>query len=166
MQIKIRVLISFLLFFISIPLYALIVVTMYSTQPDHKKIGQITFKNKSNGLLIIPALRDLPPGIHGFHLHDHPSCEQEGKAAGGHFDPHHTEKHLGPNNSAGHLGDLPALQVNKAGIANQPVFVTHLHENDLRGHALIIHAGGDNYSDFPKPLGGGGDRIACGVIKK
>ena len=29
----------------------------------------------------------------------------------------------------------------------------------------MIHAGGDNYSDLPKPLGGGGDRIACGVIQ-
>jgi Cu-Zn family superoxide dismutase len=33
----------------------------------------------------------------------------------------------------------------------------------LRGHAVVIHAGGDNYSDVP-PLGGGGARIACGVI--
>jgi Cu-Zn family superoxide dismutase len=35
----------------------------------------------------------------------------------------------------------------------------------LKGHALMIHAGGDNYSDQPKPLGGGGARIACGVIE-
>jgi Cu-Zn family superoxide dismutase len=27
-----------------------------------------------------------------------------------------------------------------------------------------IHAGGDNYSDQPKPLGGGGARIACGTL--
>jgi Cu-Zn family superoxide dismutase len=29
----------------------------------------------------------------------------------------------------------------------------------------MIHAGGDNYSDHPKRLGGGGARIACGVVK-
>lgn len=29
----------------------------------------------------------------------------------------------------------------------------------------MIHAGGDNYSDKPEKLGGGGSRIACGVIK-
>jgi Cu-Zn family superoxide dismutase len=34
---------------------------------------------------------------------------------------------------------------------------------DLSGKALVIHAGGDTYSDTP-PLGGGGARIACGVI--
>jgi Cu-Zn family superoxide dismutase len=35
----------------------------------------------------------------------------------------------------------------------------------IRGKALMIHAGGDNYSDRPAPLGGGGARIACGVIE-
>jgi len=29
----------------------------------------------------------------------------------------------------------------------------------------MIHAGGDNMSDKPEPLGGGGARYACGVIK-
>jgi Cu-Zn family superoxide dismutase len=33
---------------------------------------------------------------------------------------------------------------------------------DLRGRALIVHAGGDTYRDVP-PLGGGGARIACGI---
>lgn len=28
----------------------------------------------------------------------------------------------------------------------------------------MVHAGGDNYADDPKPLGGGGARIACGSI--
>ena len=28
----------------------------------------------------------------------------------------------------------------------------------------MAHAGGDNHSDHPLPLGGGGERFACGVI--
>ena len=36
---------------------------------------------------------------------------------------------------------------------------------DFQGHSLMIHAGGDNYADAPKPLGGGGERIVCGVAK-
>jgi Cu-Zn family superoxide dismutase len=27
-----------------------------------------------------------------------------------------------------------------------------------------VHAGGDNHSDHPAVLGGGGARVACGVI--
>jgi hypothetical protein len=34
-----------------------------------------------------------------------------------------------------------------------------------QGRSLLIHAGGDNYADQPAPLGGGGARVACGVIK-
>lgn len=131
-----------------------------------KEIGTITFKNSQQGsLLITPDLHGLPAGMHGMHLHALPSCDHDGKDAGGHYDPGHTEKHLGPYNSNGHLGDMPALYVDAKGMANHPVLSPRLTENDLYGHAVIIHAGDDNYSDFPKPLGGGGDRIACGVIK-
>ena len=36
---------------------------------------------------------------------------------------------------------------------------------DVKGRSIMIHVGGDNYSDQPAPLGGGGARIACGVVK-
>ena len=50
------------------------------------------------------------------------------------------------------------------GNATLPVLAPHLSEKQLRNHALIIHAGDDNYADTPTPLGGGGQRIACGVV--
>jgi Cu-Zn family superoxide dismutase len=28
----------------------------------------------------------------------------------------------------------------------------------------MIHVGGDNHADHPEKLGGGGARVACGVI--
>ena len=34
-----------------------------------------------------------------------------------------------------------------------------------RDKSLVLHGGGDNHSDQPKPNGGGGDRIACGVVQ-
>jgi Cu-Zn family superoxide dismutase len=37
--------------------------------------------------------------------------------------------------------------------------------SDIQGRALVIHEGGDNYSDTPEN-GGGKGRIACGVIPK
>ena len=84
-------------------------------------------------------------------------------SAGGHFDPAGTNHHEGPLGH-GHLGDLPALMVQPDGTASLPLSVPHLTLADLAGHALVIHAGGDNYSDRPEPLGGGGARIACGVV--
>jgi Cu-Zn family superoxide dismutase len=88
-----------------------------------------------------------------------------GFAAGGHYDPAHTKKHLGPLSTAGHRGDLPVLVVDSHGDATRPVTAPHLTVAEIRGHSIMIHAGGDNYSDTPAPLGGGGARIACGVIK-
>ena len=86
-------------------------------------------------------------------------------AAGGHFDPQKTGKHLGPY-ADGHLGDLPAIYVTADGMANYPVLAPRLKKiSDIEGKALMVHAGGDNHSDHPQPLGGGGERFACGVIK-
>jgi superoxide dismutase, Cu-Zn family len=137
-----------------------------------KEIGKISASDTEHGLLLTPDLSDLPPGLHGFHLHEHPSCDPAKKeekmtaaqSAGGHLDPKQSTKHEGPYGH-GHLGDLPALYVGADGKADLPVLAPRLKVDDLAGHALMIHAGADNYSDQPKPLGGGGDRIACGVVK-
>ena len=88
-----------------------------------------------------------------------------GMAASGHFDPANTKKHLGPDAMGGHKGDLPVLKVAADGTATGLLLAPHLKRAGLAGHALMIHAGGDNYADQPKPLGGGGARIACGVIQ-
>jgi Cu-Zn family superoxide dismutase len=88
---------------------------------------------------------------------------QAGMAAGNHFDPKQTGKHMGPDGD-GHRGDLPVLKVDASGNATEVMFVLRLGLDDIRGRALMIHEGGDNYSDQPKPLGGGGARIACGTV--
>ena len=61
---------------------------------------------------------------------------------------------------------MPALYVDPEGSINYPVVAPRISDiNELRGLALMIHVGGDNYSDDPLPLGGGGARNLCGVIK-
>lgn len=152
--------------FICSAAYADIVIPMYITAPTGvgQTVGTITASDSRYGLLLTPQLRGLTPGQHGFHVHENPSCADNGMAAGGHLDPHKTGKHLGPYNNAGHLGDLPALFVNKDGTATQQVLAPRLRVSDLEGHSLMIHDGGDNYADTPQKLGGGGPRMVCGVI--
>jgi hypothetical protein len=58
-----------------------------------------------------------------------------------------------------------ANTVDASGEATKAVVVPHLTVADVKGCSIMIHAGGDNYSDQPAPLGGGGARIACGVAK-
>lgn len=50
------------------------------------------------------------------------------------------------------------------GAPKEKLEVPGLKLADFAGHALMSHAGGDNYADAPKPLGGGGERIVCGVV--
>jgi superoxide dismutase, Cu-Zn family len=129
------------------------------------KLGTVTAEDTSYGLLLTPNLNTLQPGIHGMHIHQNPSCANNGLAAGSHLDPQQKKQHKGPYNDQGELGDLPALTVTADGIATLPVLAPRLTVKDIEGHSLMIHAGGDNYSDNP-PMGGGGARIACGVITK
>ncbi|CAN5426535.1 superoxide dismutase family protein [soil metagenome] len=143
-----------------------VVIDMYLTSKDGvgKAIGTITAQDTKKGLLLTPKLSDLPQQIHGFHIHENPSCDKEGMAAGGHLDPQHTSKHEGPVGQ-GHLGDLPILIVDKEGKATESVLAPRLTVTALKGHSIMIHKGGDNYADKPEKLGGGGARIACGVVK-
>ncbi len=132
------------------------------------RIGYVKLKPTKSGVNIRANLRGLTPGKHGFHLHQNPDCAPKdgvpGGAAGGHYDPVNTGKHEGPNGK-GHLGDLPPLHADARGRVNAKLLAPRLQGKDLQGRSLIIHAGGDNFSDTPNPLGGGGARVACGVIK-
>ncbi len=147
-------------------------VNLVNEQGIGKEIGTITASDSKFGLILTPQLKDLTPGSHGFHVHEKPDCShvmKDGKAvpalaAGGHYDPAKTGKHEGPYGN-GHLGDLPPLYVAADGQATIPVLAPRLKLADIKGRSLMIHAGGDNYSDSPAPLGGGGARVACGVVE-
>ncbi|MCI0411804.1 superoxide dismutase family protein [bacterium] len=149
-----------------VPVYAI------SEEGVGKQIGSIQITDSKYGLLLKPTLSGLPPGVHGFHVHEHANCaaaEKDGKmaaghAAGSHFDTEKGRKHDGPYGN-GHLGDLPVLIVDGEGRATIPVLAPRVKVADLSGKSLMIHAGGDNYDNQPDPLGGGGGRIACGPVK-
>jgi Cu-Zn family superoxide dismutase len=135
-------------------------------------LGEVTITTTEHGLVFAPDLHGLTSGLHGFHVHQNPSCEPAevngtataAGAAGGHYDPQNAGKHGTPWGD-GHLGDLPALYVDAQGNARQPVLAARMKkEEEIKGRALMVHAGGDNHADHPEPLGGGGARVACGVI--
>lgn len=139
-----------------------------------EKIGTIGITaTGSKGVMFSPSLKGMKPGTYGFHIHANGSCAPstaDGKvtaagAAGSHYDPDNAGKH-GPPEGPGHRGDLPVLVVDSNGIAERTVISTRLTLDEIKGRAIMIHAGGDNYSDTPAPLGGGGARMYCGVIRK
>lgn len=134
--------------------------------------GRIVVTELENGLVFRPSVTQLQHGLHGFHLHEKPDCSpgpmEEGgkgpaKSAGGHWDPENTNRHAAPWED-GHRGDLPALYVDEKQVAEHPVYKPDMRLDELPGHALIIHHGGDNYQSEPDPTGGGGPVALCGVI--
>jgi Cu-Zn family superoxide dismutase len=147
-------------------------MTMVTAHGEGGSVGKVTLADSPKGVTLALDLHGLPPGQHGFHLHANPSCAPstaaDGKvtpagAAGAHLDPAHTKMHMGPQ-GAGHLGDLPRIEVAADGTAHATLTAPRIKSvADFKGHALMIHAGGDNYSDTPA-LGGGGARLACGVV--
>jgi len=165
------------LVFLALPAYAQnaqpIQATVFAitAQGQGDSLGTLMLMDSPKGLVITPRLSHLSPGDHGFHLHEHADCgpgEKDGKvqagiAAGGHFDPDNTKMHMGPEGQ-GHKGDLPVLKVDADGTAHTTVVAPRLKLADVAGHSFVIHEGPDNYSDQPKPLGGGGARIACAAL--
>ena len=144
---------------------------MVNEQGNAQAIGHVTIAESAHGLVLTPQLNGLPAGVHGFHVHENGSCApglRDGKpvpalAAGGHYDPLASKRHGTPWGE-GHLGDLPGLVVDHHGHASYAVLAPRLKLSDVKSRSLMVHVGGDNHADHPEPLGGGGARMACGVI--
>jgi superoxide dismutase, Cu-Zn family len=136
-----------------------------------EKIGTVKISQDKKGVTFAVALSGIPAGPHGFHVHEKGDCgpgTKDGKpaaglAAGSHYDPDSKKSHKGPH-GAGHKGDLPVLKADAKGV-KQTVTAPNLKLSEILGRSLMVHEGGDNYTDQPEN-GGGAGRIACGVIPK
>lgn len=148
-----------------LPLYLYGITYEFKSTKNNQDFGTMICKDSKYGLLCQLDLHNLPPGPHGFHVHQVNSCKQHGMAAKGHFSLKH-QKHLGPYSPISHLGDLPKIHIDINGSSTSQILAPRLNENILKTHSIIIHELGDNYSDKPRPLGGGGKRIACAVYVK
>jgi Cu-Zn family superoxide dismutase len=174
MQTRFRILLAATILSVSAAAQAGSTVQMHTVDEKGpgKSVGQVVISETPYGLVFSPSLAGLPQGLHGFHVHENPSCESKEKdgkmvpalAAGGHYDPAASKRHGLPWGE-GHLGDLPALFADSMGNANYLVLAPRLKITDLKGRSLMVHAGGDNHADHPAPLGGGGARLICGVFK-
>jgi len=127
--------------------------------------GRVTFTQKDGYVLVEAVLDGLKPGLHGFHAHEKGDCAGVGAlAAGGHFDP--TLQPHGPGAEEGsHLGDLGNLLADAQGHAKLSLrdrWIRLSGPNSILGRALIVQAEPDDLHS--QPSGGGGERIACGII--
>jgi len=127
--------------------------------------GSVMFHAMGDELMVHVQAAGLAPGsVHGFHIHDKGNCASaDFTSAGGHFNP--DAKPHGTQDAAHHAGDMPNLTADADGKVDQKF---HLHgasltgPNSIVGHAVIVHAGPDDYTT--QPTGNSGARLSCGVI--
>lgn len=139
---------------------------------EGRRVGEATFAESDDDPVVVLRLRawNLPPGVHGFHIHEAGSCETPGfETAGGHFNPFRKQHGL-KNPHGPHAGDLPNLLVPAHGRVNVTIAIRRVTlgqgRNSLlqpQGTSLVIHAGPDDGKTDPH--GNSGARIACGVIR-
>lgn len=137
---------------------------------DGQRIGQITVKPVSGGVLLTAKAQRLPAGAHGFHIHETGKCApaEDFKTAGGHLAD--GAKHGFGVEGGPHPGDMPNVHVGSDGVLNVEVLNSRLRLADTGdgalldrdGSALMIHSGPDDYES--QPSGAAGSRIACAVI--
>src|SRR6185295_19332758 len=137
---------------------------------NSQPIGEATLTQTPHGVLVTASLHDVPPGEHGFHIHEKGECTPPFTSAGGHFNPkklaHGFENPKGP-----HAGDRPNVIVPADGKLKVEFLARGVTLEkgkpgsllDGDGSTLVLHAGQDDYRS--DPAGNSGDRIACGVIE-
>ncbi|WP_228055785.1 superoxide dismutase family protein [Lusitaniella coriacea] len=138
-----------------------------STADPSQKMGEATFTSMNAGLEIAVQFEDVPPGKHGFHIHEVGSCEDGGKAAKGHFNPNGVEHGYLPEDGVenAHGGDLGNVEIAEDGTGTLTLTIPQLSledgTNKVAGLSVILH---EKLDDFGQPTGHAGGRIGCGRI--
>lgn len=128
--------------------------------------GIVTFTERADGTVHIRAdFTNVPPGPHGFHVHEVGDCSAaDASSAGGHFNPGGAP-HAGPDAAQHHAGDLGNITATAAGSASAETVSTQLTVSpgprSVVGRAVVLHADADDLQS--QPSGAAGARIACGV---
>ncbi|MCZ8521562.1 MULTISPECIES: superoxide dismutase family protein [Paenibacillus] len=134
-------------------------------------IGKAKLSQAADGVRIQLDAAHLPPGVHGFHVHESGKCEApDFKSAGAHFNPG-GRKHGTENPEGAHAGDMPNIEADANGMAKADFVMKGLTLEKGKptsllkdgGTSLVLHEKADDYKTDPS--GNSGARISCGVIR-
>lgn len=136
-----------------------------SPTKGNKASGTVTFEPTAGGLRVTAHVEGLPPGDHGFHLHEKGDCSApDASSAGDHWNPTH-QQHGGPDSPQHHAGDLGNVTADASGMAHLDRVVQGLTlegMDSILGKAVVVHGKADDLKT--QPSGASGPRVACGVV--
>jgi Cu-Zn family superoxide dismutase len=130
-------------------------------------MGPVHFQELADGSVEVRVqINNVPPGVHGFHIHEVGDCGDNGNNAKGHFNPT-MMPHGSPDATSHHAGDFGNVTAN----ANREVSTTFTTRSislnpgptSAIGRAVILHANPDDM--VTQPTGNAGGRIACGIVQ-
>ncbi|WP_428150016.1 superoxide dismutase family protein [Brevundimonas sp.] len=141
---------------------------------DGGDAGTVTAFAGPLGILMKVEGKGWPEGWHGVHLHAVGTCEGPGFTSAGahvnHPDPEKRPHGLLNTNGGPDLGDLQNVYAGADGVANAEVYLAGsglgmrgMDLMDEDGLSFLVHANRDDH--VSQPIGGAGDRIACGVFQ-
>lgn len=111
-------------------------------------------------------LTNLPPGLHGFHVHRLGDLREGCKSACDHYNPSNST-HGGRCGPRRHQGDLGNINADEDGECSD-VFRAEVALPDIVGRMLVVHADEDDLgmgkTAESLKTGSAGLRLACGVI--
>jgi Cu-Zn family superoxide dismutase len=134
--------------------------------------GTARFTKDDGEVTLQVTITAAPPGTHGIHIHEVPSCGNEGMDAGPHWDDRDTgpaNHHLPPetghdDHRGGHLGDLGNITIAADG-TGELTFSSSVWTlgdgapTDVLPHAIIFHQMMDDGS-----MPSAGARWGCALI--
>ena len=127
-------------------------------------IGRADFFEGGQGVLLRIRMAGLTPGWHGLHLHAKAECTPPFTSAGPHVN-HGGGTHGLLNPAGPESGDLPNLYIHADGTGAAELFTPLTRLGNLLDSdrsSIVVHALPDDQRT--PPIGGSGDRVACGVI--
>ncbi|XP_043464624.1 superoxide dismutase [Cu-Zn], chloroplastic-like isoform X2 [Leptopilina heterotoma] len=125
---------------------------------------------KNGPVTITGTIYGIPPGLHGFHVHEKGDMTKGCISTGKHFNPERVN-HGAPNDRVRHVGDLGNLNASEDWTAKVDITDTMISlsgPNSIIGRAFVVHEKTDDLgkgnSTLSLETGDAGDRIACGIV--
>ncbi|PWH85775.1 superoxide dismutase family protein [Brumimicrobium oceani] len=145
--------------------------TTLTAKSGSNATGEIIFEEKLGQVVMEAKFEGLNPGTHAIHLHETANCSSDdGKSAGGHWNPTN-ERHGKWGDAEGfHKGDIGNFEVKDDGTATVNFETADWcigcddETKNIIGRSVIIHEGGDDF--ISQPSGDAGKRVGCAEISE
>jgi Cu-Zn family superoxide dismutase len=131
--------------------------------------GEVTFTEKDGTVNMTASLSGLKEGEHAIHLHEKADCSaDDGTSTGGHWNPTGAPHGKWGAEEGYHKGDIGNFVADAEGNATVEFSTGEWcigcgdPNRDIRGQAVIVHEGVDDFTS--QPSGNAGTRVSCAGI--